>query len=129
MWPGPACTPTGCVAACRTWEQSASRLLRRLERDAADHPHEPDLASLLDEVHQYPGVADLPRTGSHTGPDLLWTTRYHLGGEDLALLTTTMTISDPIDLTLAELRLETFWPADPHSTAAWRRLIGAEPPT
>lgn len=121
--------PDGLRRCMPDWEQSAARLLRRLERHTAAHPHEPDLVSLLDEVRSYPGVADLPRTGSSTTPDLLWSTRYHLGGEDIALFTTIMTIGDPIDLTLAELRLETFWPADTHSAAAWQRLAATAPPT
>jgi hypothetical protein len=35
-----------------------------------------------------------------------------------------MTLGTPRDVTLQELRVETFFPADTSSEAAWRALLG-----
>jgi hypothetical protein len=107
------------------WRPAAARLLRRLERDAAAQPHEPLLAGLLAEVRGYPGIADLA-PDPPAQPDLVISAAYRLREEQVRLFTTIMTIGDALDLTLAELRLETFWPADAESAAAWRRLQPAE---
>ncbi len=115
--------PDGLRRCMPHWEQSAARLLRRLERDAEAQPHEAALQALLADVRRYPDVTSLPTLGLPGEPDLLACTQYHLAGEDVAFFTTIMTIGDAVDLTLAELRLETFWPADPHSRAVWTRLV------
>jgi hypothetical protein len=44
-------------------------------------------------------------------------------GEEVSLFTTIAIIGDAHDLTLAELRLETFWPVDSLSAERWNRLI------
>ena len=39
------------------------------------------------------------------------------------MFTTIMTIGTPQDITLQELRIETFFPADEHSEETWRALM------
>lgn len=106
------------------WESTAATLLRRLERDVASHPHDRDLRSLLEEVRGYPHVGSLPR---HAGPssadDLVVPTTLVIEGDPISLFTTISIIGDAHDLTLSELRLETFWPIDRDSAARWERLI------
>ncbi len=107
------------------WESTASALLRRLERDAAAHPHDEGLQELVDEVKSYPGVE--PLSGSLPGAgagDLLVPVTYLVDGQEVSLFTTIAVIGDAHDLTLAELRLETFWPLDPLSAERWRRMFG-----
>ena len=43
---------------------------------------------------------------------------------ELRLFSTIMTLGTPRDVTLQELRIETFFPADAASEAAWRAVIG-----
>jgi len=106
------------------WESTAAALLRRLERDVASHPHDRSLRDLLDEVRSYPRVDALPRPGPDPGAgDLLVPATYVIDGEEVSLFTTIAIIGDAHDLTLAELRLETFWPVDPSSAERWKRLI------
>jgi len=104
------------------WEPTAASLLRRLHRDCATHPHDPQLQSLLEEVLTYPDVAALGHTApAASASDLMLRTTYRIGGEEVSLFTTVMTIGDSHDLTLNELRLETFWPADADSAQRWQR--------
>lgn len=105
------------------WERTAAALLRQLERDVASHPHDPSLRALLGEVRGYPQVDTLPRRQPGTQRDLLVPVTYVIHGEEISLFTTIATIGDAHDLTLAELRLETFWPVDPSSAERWKRLM------
>ncbi len=105
------------------WERTAAVMLRRLLRDAAMYPHDERLRTLVDEILGYPGVSDLVE-GRRTEPhDLLVTATYVVAGVEISLFTTITTIGDAQDLTLAELRLETFWPADEDSALAWAEVV------
>lgn len=105
------------------WESSATRLLRRLERDAAAHPSDSDLQDLLEEVLGYPGVDQLQRGPRPEVGDLVVPITYRVGDDEISLFTTISIIGDAHDLTLAELRLETFWPVDEGSKRTWQRLF------
>ncbi|HUG07678.1 MAG TPA: helix-turn-helix transcriptional regulator [Acidimicrobiia bacterium] len=116
--------PEGMRRHMSNWEPTAAALLRRLERDVASHPHDPNLAELLTEVRGYPQVGMLPRRSPRPqAGDLLVPVTYSIHGEEVSLFTTIAIVGDAHDLTLAELRLETFWPADPTSAERWKRLI------
>lgn len=106
------------------WQSTAAALLRRLERDVASHPNDDGLAHLLEEVRSYPDVESLPFSLSAGAGDLLVPATYVIDGEEISLFTTISIIGDAHDLTLAELRLETFWPVNRESADRWRRLIG-----
>lgn len=105
------------------WESSAARLLRRLERDAAAHPSDSDLQDLLEEVLGYPGVDQLQRAPRPEVGDIVVPITYRVGDDEVSLFTTISIIGDAHDLTLAELRLETFWPVDERSNRSWQRLF------
>jgi hypothetical protein len=47
----------------------------------------------------------------------LW---LRLGADELALLSTTTTFGTPRDVTVAELAIESFFPADAHTAAVLR---------
>lgn len=106
------------------WSSTAAALLRRLERDVASHPSDKGLAALLDEVRNYPDVDSLPFSLPARAGDLLVPATYVIEGGEISLFTTISIIGDAHDLTLAELRLETFWPVDRESSDRWRRLFG-----
>jgi transcriptional regulator with XRE-family HTH domain len=105
------------------WEAGASRLLRRLERDVASHPNDPDLRRLLEEIRGYPGVRDLGHSPRPSAGDLLVPITYRVAGNVISLFTTIAIIGEAHDLTLAELRLETFWPVDEESKHGLHRLL------
>jgi transcriptional regulator with XRE-family HTH domain len=107
------------------WESTATALLRRLERDAAIHPGDRDLQDLVEEVRGYPSVDSLPRhVRAPAASDLVVPATYVVDGEEISLFTTIAIIGDAHDLTLAELRIETFWPLDHLSGERWSRLVG-----
>ncbi|HEY0816405.1 MAG TPA: helix-turn-helix transcriptional regulator [Pseudonocardia sp.] len=74
---------------------------------------DPRLAELLAEVRSYPGVADVLAARPDPGPqELLLTVTLADPAGDLALYTTVTTFGGPHDVTLAELAVESFFPAD-----------------
>ncbi|MCP5117241.1 MAG: hypothetical protein GY953_40975 [bacterium] len=67
----------------------------------------------LDEVLGYPDVGAVrSRTGEPRAADLLVPFHYRIGDAELKLFSTIATIGEAHDITLEELRLETFFAAD-----------------
>jgi len=86
----------------------AAHILTRLRRDAFA-TGDPALAALLDELSGYaPGAID-----AHAEPNIYLPLVLHgEGGGELRFLSTITNFGTPADVTLAELSLETFFPAD-----------------
>ena len=116
--------PDGIRDLVVNWEQLATALLHRFDREVAHRPHDDRLAALAHEVAGYPGVGQLPdRPVLPTGEDLLVPVHIRLDDLDLRFFTTIATIGAPFDVTLEELRLETLLPAD-EATDAFLRAAG-----
>lgn len=60
----------------------------------------------------------------HRVPPLRIMLARSMSGVELRLFTTIMTLGTPQDVTLQELRIETFFPADAPSASAWTRFSG-----
>lgn len=112
--------PDGIRRSLQNWEPVAAVILGRMEREYAHRPADEDLGLLLEEVLAYDDVAEL-RSGPAipTGADLLLPMEINtLGGQHVRLISTISTIGAPYDVTLDELRLETFFAADETSREA-----------
>lgn len=59
--------------------------------------------------------------------DLLVPFVYRLAGREIRMCTTIATIGDAHDVTLNELRIETFFPMDDESRTGWLRFVSREP--
>ncbi len=117
--------PDGIRHRTRNWDDLASALLVRLERERNHRPADEALDAIVEEMLSYPDVAGLRSNARRIpGSDLLVPMVIDTGGDSpLSLLTTISTIGSPHDVTLDELRLETFFPADEPSRAllaTWR---------
>ncbi len=121
--------PRGIRDRTENWAEVAANVLQRLEREQAHRPADEALASLLAEIVDYPDVAPLRRqTEMPSGSDLLIILRARTGnGEPLRLLSTIATIGAPYDVTLDELRLETFFPGDEATAGLLQRWADEEP--
>jgi transcriptional regulator with XRE-family HTH domain len=103
----------------KVWGSYLLGQLRRLD----DLSNDPEVAALYEEVRQYPGVAALDTTDrSLEEPPLLVPWNVRLGEHELSLFTTLTTFGTPRDITLDELAVELFYPADDATT---RLLTGA----
>lgn len=104
-------------------EHVLSRLRRQI--DATADPH---LAALHDELHAYPlppGEAAEPWTERHRYEQMVVPLTLRTPNGTLSFLTTTTVFGTPLDVTLAELAIESFYPADAE-TAAALRAVAAE---
>jgi hypothetical protein len=109
--------PLGARRFIVNWDEVARHLLGRAERELAPASDDPRAASLLAELRGYAGPQ--PRVASSPAGDLLLPIHIRRDGLELRLFSTIMTLGTPRDVTLQELRLETFFPADTASDAAW----------
>ncbi len=76
---------------------------------------DPGLRAIAEEVRSYPNVAaiaDRSPVDDEDEPDLLVPLRLRRGGTELSLFTTLTTFGTPRDVTLEELAVELFFPAD-----------------
>jgi transcriptional regulator with XRE-family HTH domain len=119
--------PRGMAAFTTNFEAWGRYMLRELQR-LADGSLDPAAAALLDEVRAYPNVRALgpSRPGAPAAEDeLLVHCMRELHGRRLALFTTLATFGSPRDVTLAELTVELFYPADEATGAVLRELAAA----
>jgi hypothetical protein len=81
------------------------------------------LQSVLDEVLSYPGVPTDYRA-IELGPNvpILIPMHFRIGSNDVHILSTVMTLGTAQDITLRELRIEMFYPADAASATVLRAL-------
>jgi len=91
-----------------------AHLLGRLRRQAA-HTADPALVQLYDELRAYP--CDQPEVELPGSGDIVVPLRLRHAGRELAFFSTVATFGTPLDITVAELAIDAFFPADPATTA------------
>jgi hypothetical protein len=96
-----------------------AHLLMRLQRDA-EISGDGALFTLLDELRGYPAPAEVPAPASDA---VLVPLQLHSEQGVLSLISTITVFGTPNDVTLAELALETFFPADAFTAEYLRTLI------
>jgi len=114
--------PNGLAAHTRNFPAWASYLLHQLRRSVV-LTNDSALVELQTEVNGYPNVIELDRSqrgAAWDEPPLLVPVVLELGGSKLSLFTTLTTFGTPRDITLDELAVELFFPADPETEALLR---------
>lgn len=109
--------PDGLAGRTLNFRDWAGYLLHQLRRTIA-LTGDPGLAALDEEVRDYPGVAAAAeaRRAPPDGASLLIPFVLDAGeGRRLSMFTTLTTFGTPLDVTLAELAVELFYPADTES--------------
>lgn len=94
----------------------ADTLVRRIEREVHDRPGDVDLRSLLSELRGL-SLPRPPRSGQPHG-GLMLPMHFRKGSVEFRLFSVISTLGTPLDVTLQELRLESFFPADQASVEA-----------
>ena len=112
--------PEGLAARTVNLGEWSSHLLERLHRQC-ETTADPELIKLYQELKAYPVPA---RPAPLPADSVAVPFRMRFGGEVLSFISTTMIFGTPVDITLSELALETFFPAD-DLTAARMRTIAA----
>jgi hypothetical protein len=80
------------------------------------------LVELREELRGYPAAGGSDIHTLRRAPDVVIPLRYASAVGTLNLMGTTMVFGTPLDVTLSELALETFFPADEETAGLLRRL-------
>ncbi|MFF7214831.1 helix-turn-helix domain-containing protein [Streptomyces sp. NPDC008238] len=120
--------PEGMAPRILNFRQWRGHLLERIERQITMSGHEP-LRALYEELMSYPApaghaedpAAPAPQDDTEVFPFAL-PMRIEHGDRVLSFISTATTFNTPMDVTVSELAVETFLPADPETAAALRAL-------
>jgi transcriptional regulator with XRE-family HTH domain len=110
--------PDGLAPRTRNFPEWSAYLLGQLHRLTL-LGGDRELLALADEIAGYPNLPSDPswRRSTPDEPELLIPIRVDAGGTELSMFTTLTTFGTPRDITLAELAVELFYPADEASDA------------
>lgn len=114
--------PDGLAGRTLNFGEWAGYLLHQLQRTIA-LTGDPAVRALGDEVREYPGVATAAKpwgTPSDGASLLVPLVLDAGGGQRLSMFTTLTTFGTPLEVTLAELAVELFYPADAESARLLR---------
>ena len=116
--------PNGMRPFLVNWEEVARALLNHVHRENEAQERDVEKNRLLDRLMSFPGVPERWSSPDLASPPPLLIP-MHLKRDDveLRLFTTITTVGTPQDITVQELRIESFLPADEASEAMMR--IGA----
>jgi len=103
------------IANLGEWHAHALERLRRQAELTAD----PGLIALIEEIKTYPKPPAPDRRPEDFG-NVVIPFQLMVGDTMLSMIGTTTVFGTPVDITLSELTLETFFPADPATAEALR---------
>jgi transcriptional regulator with XRE-family HTH domain len=115
--------PAGLAPRIRNLPQWRAHLLDRLRRQI-DASHDPQLMALLLELQALPCPGEHAEAAGHDPSGIAIPMQLELDGAVLSMISTTTVFGTPVDITLAELALEAFVPADAATAEQLRRLAG-----
>lgn len=113
--------PAGARKYVCNWENVSADLLHWIQREAMSDGPGSEAAELLKELIAFPGIktaTQTPNLDTRALPFLA--VRIRKDDAELNLFTTITTMGTPHDVTVHELRIECFFPAD-EATAGWFR--------
>jgi hypothetical protein len=106
--------PDGMAARIANLAEWRGHLLSRLHREATV-TGDATLLELYEELRAYPGGTQ------ESGPAAVAVPlRYRLDGQELSFISMTAVFGTPLDVTVSELAIEAFYPADASTAAALR---------
>lgn len=113
--------PEGLAARIVNFGQVRQHMLERFGRHI-EHWQWDRLRTLYDEVRSYPLPAGSGPTGVSAGPESAFALplRLRQGDTELSFISAVATFNTPLDVTVSELAIETFLPADPQTAKALR---------
>jgi len=106
------------------WDQAASQILRRLQREVVSLPDDTQLRSLFDELLELPDIPAGWR--KHDFSELeepMLRVEFRMGSVGLRFLTTITEFNAPQNVTLEELRIESYFPLDEETSRLCVQLL------
>jgi transcriptional regulator with XRE-family HTH domain len=117
--------PLGARRSIVNWDDVARHLFGRAERELSHSRNDATADALLAELKGYIELPARPRHPSAlTAADVLLPVHVKTGELELRFFSMIATLGTPQDVTVQELRVETFFPADEASERVWRQVTG-----
>jgi len=113
--------PAGLAPRIRNLPEWRAHLLHRL-RQQIEASHDPQLIALLHELQALPMSGDHTPVANTPVNAIAVPMQLEVNGTILSMLSTTTVFGTPVDITLAELALEAFVPADANTAEQLHRL-------
>lgn len=115
--------PAGMQPLLQNWEQTATLLLSRLQREVTADPANAALRALFDNICALPAIpAQWRNRVWNSVPPPILPLEIGMGNVALKVFTMISTFGTALDVTADELRVETFFPADEFSAQFFRTL-------
>jgi hypothetical protein len=103
-------------------------MLTRLHREVLARPNDDMVATLLRELCAYPGVPNSWRQPDFSAPaEPALLLRLRRDGLEVGFLATITTFNAPQNVTLEELRIDSYFPLDEQTVGTCERLAEQEP--
>jgi transcriptional regulator with XRE-family HTH domain len=119
--------PKGLRPKLTNWEEVARYLVSTTYAEILADGGEPKALAFIEEVMAYPDVpASFRKLRFEERPAPVLTLDYVVGGKSLSVFTTIATLGTPQDVTLQEVRIECFFPADDRSDALFKSLAAKD---
>jgi hypothetical protein len=121
--------PLGLRRFIVNWSDVSAHMLRRAHRELGAIGDDRRAQALLAELHAFPGLPERPPAPTPPGVgDLVLPVHLRKDGVDVRVFSAIMSLGTPQDVTLQELHIETFFPADAASDAVLRAMAGGGAP-
>jgi len=105
--------PEGYRCYVSNWEEIAPCFLRQLHNEIVAQAEPEDLQALLQELHDCGSVPEnWKKYQPGHRPTPVFTIDIKKGALELSMFSTIATLGTPLDITLQEMRIESFFPAD-----------------
>jgi transcriptional regulator with XRE-family HTH domain len=109
--------------AVKNWDEMGHYMISRLHREALRHPENSRLWTLLDRALSYPDVPQAWRQPDFSKPNAATLSiSLERGAFSFRFFTAITTFSAPQQVTLDELRIESYFPLDEHTRAQCAQL-------
>lgn len=112
--------PDGLRHSIVNWDEVGGHLADRIRREAASYPDDPELQDLADELLAV--IGDVPHAAADATLPLTIETEMRAGDLEVSTISMLATVGGALDVTLSELVVELFFPADPASAATLEAL-------
>jgi transcriptional regulator with XRE-family HTH domain len=110
--------PDGLRPWVTNWEAVAPSLIQRVHREAIGGLPDPATLKLLEEITSFTGVSEALRRPDLNAPITpLLAVKFRKGKLALNFFSAVTTLGTPLDVTLQEIRIECFFPADEQTAA------------
>jgi transcriptional regulator with XRE-family HTH domain len=115
--------PRALRAKIVNWEEVARYLVSTTYAEILADGGEPKALAFIEEIMAFPDVpASFRKVRFEERPPPVLTIDYLVAGKALSVFTAIATLGTPQDVTLQEVRIESFFPADERSDALFRSL-------